>query len=131
LLINYSFSHSGDQTSSVYLQTLEEVIGRAEQQQLAHFKQHFDNQFAKLNRRLDRVQHCNEVEYAKKNVAAHTEGFEKAFPKLPCKSLQDIEALTTVLGCTTLAVNAVCNFGHYFPVANVTFSFIVRFATCP
>lgn len=113
------------------LKTLEEVIGRALQQQLAHFKQHVDNQFAKLNRRLDQVEHCNVVDYAKINVAAHTEGFEKAFPKLPCKTLQEIEALNTVLGCTTLAVNAVCNFDHYFPVANVTFSFIVRFATCP
>ncbi|EFX80271.1 hypothetical protein DAPPUDRAFT_318815 [Daphnia pulex] len=116
--------NQGDQTSSVNLQTLEEVIGRAEQQQLAHFKQHVDNQFAKLNRRLDRVQHCNVVEYAKKNVAAHTEDFEKAFPKLPCKSLQEIEALTTVLGCTTLAVNAVCHLSMNYKSATLVNKFM-------
>jgi hypothetical protein len=44
---------------------MEEVIGRAIQQQLAPFRQNFDSQFVKLNRRFDEVEHCNVVDYAK------------------------------------------------------------------
>jgi hypothetical protein len=97
LLINYSFSHSGDQTSSVNLRTLEEVIGRAEQQQLAHFKQHFDNQFAKLNRRLDRVQHCNEVEYAKKTLLHTQKALKKLFQNSRANHCKKLKRLTPYL----------------------------------
>ena len=86
---------------------LEEVIERALQRQLAPLKKHFDNQFLKLNQRLDRVEQCNVGDYAKKHVTAHAESFGKAFPLLPCNTLQEIEALNVVLGCTTTAVSAV------------------------
>jgi hypothetical protein len=54
------------------------------------------------------VEQCNVGDYAKKHVAAHAEIFGKAFPLLPCNTLQEIEALNDVLGCKTTAVSAVC-----------------------
>jgi hypothetical protein len=51
--------------------------------------------------------YCNVLECTKTHRAVHSTWFDKTFPKLPCNTLQEIEAVNTVLGTISSSVHAV------------------------
>nr|CAH0104941.1 unnamed protein product [Daphnia galeata] len=81
-------------------------------------------EFLALNKRLDMTAYSNVLECAKTHRAVHSTWFEKKFPKLPCNTLQEIEAVNTVLGTISSSVHAVLYLANKFKSARVLNKFI-------